>query len=175
MTKATKRKCPECGASVASAASVYRYAESGLPNVVLHGVEQARCARCGHFEVSIPKVVPIHETIAEALVSSPGRLTGDQLRFLRKHLGLSGEQLGKYLHTDRTKISKWERGQDPIGPSSDRLMRLLAAALDRGLRRKLPAVARHLPEIDDLSGESWELHIDTATLTPTFLPLREAA
>lgn len=101
----------------------------------------------------IPRLEKIHRAISRALVNSPGRLTGEHLRFLRKHLGLSGEQLGSYLHTDKTKVSKWERGEDPIGPATDRLVRLLATALDGELRSAISAVAEHLPQILDKPGE----------------------
>jgi DNA-binding transcriptional regulator YiaG len=117
----------------------------------------------------------IHRAIALALANSPARLTGEQLRFLRKHLSLSGDQLGRYLHTDRTKISKWENGEDQIGPATDRLVRLLATALDSELRPGISAVAEHLPQISDESGKVWELHVDTATLQTTFLSVSKAA
>jgi transcriptional regulator with XRE-family HTH domain len=90
-------------------------------------------------------------------------------------LGLSGEQLGSYLHTDKTKISKWERGEDPIGPAADRLVRLLATALDGELRPGISAVAEHLPQISDKPGEFWELHVDVVTLQTTFLAIPKAA
>jgi transcriptional regulator with XRE-family HTH domain len=117
----------------------------------------------------------IHWAIAKALANSPARLTGEQLRFLRNHLGLSGEKLGGYLHTDRTKISKWERGEDPIGPTTDRLMRLLVAALDSELRPAVSAVAEHLPQISDQFGTVWELHVDPTTLQTTFVSVSRAA
>lgn len=135
----------------------------------------AECSKCGNSDVIIPRMAKIHCAIAQALVKSPARLTGDQLRFLRKHLGLSGDQLGGYLHTDRTKISKWERGEDRIGPPTDRLVRLLAAALDGELRPGVSAVAEHLPQISDESGRGWELHVDVATLQTTFLAVARAA
>jgi transcriptional regulator with XRE-family HTH domain len=94
---------------------------------------------------------------------------------LRKYLGLSGEQLGSYLHTDKTKISKWERGEDPIGPAADRLVRLLATALDGELRPGISAVAEHLPQISDKPGEFWELHVDVVTLQTTFRAISKAA
>jgi transcriptional regulator with XRE-family HTH domain len=97
------------------------------------------------------------------------RLTGAQLRFLRKAIGHSGEQLAKYLHTDKTKISKWERGEDPIGPSTDRLVRLLVAALDEDLSGSVPSIAAHLPAISDESGDDYELHIDVELLTYAFV------
>ena len=153
----------------------YRYHESGLSNVILKGIEVADCPKCGTSDAIIPRMAKIHRAIAQALANSPARLTGEQLRFLRKHLGLSGEQLGRYLHTDRTKISKWEHGEDRIGPATDRLVRLLAAALDSELRPGVSAIAEHLPEISDESGKVWELHVDVATLQTTFLSVSRAA
>src|SRR5713226_6432832 len=169
MSRARIHECTNCEKPVTPERRNYRYAESGLSNVILQGIEVADCPKCGTSDVIIPRMVKIHRAIAQALANSPARLTGEQLRFLRKHLGLSGEQLGRYLHTDRTKISKWERDQDRIGPATDRLVRLLAAALDSELRPGVSAIAEHLPEISDESGKVWELHVDVATLQTTFL------
>jgi putative zinc finger/helix-turn-helix YgiT family protein len=163
MSRASKHECTNCGEQVTAERRNYRYAESGLSNLILQGIEVADCPNCGNSDVIIPRMAKIHRAIAQALANSPVRLTGEQLRFLRKHLGLNGDQLGRYLHTDRTKISKWERGEDRIGPATDRLVRLLAAALDSELRPGVSAVAEHLPEISDDSGKVWELHIDVTT------------
>jgi len=175
MSRARIHECTQCGEQVTPERRNYRYAESGLSNVILQGIEIADCPKCGNSDVIIPRMAKIHRAIAQALVKSPARLTGDQLRFLRKHLGLSGDQLGSYLHTDRTKISKWERGEDRIGPPTDRLVRLLAAALDSELRPGVSAVAEHLPQISDESGRVWELHVDAATLRTTFSSVPRAA
>jgi putative zinc finger/helix-turn-helix YgiT family protein len=175
MNSARIHECTNCDEPVTPERCNYRYTESGLSNVILQGVEVAVCPKCGTSDVIIPRMAKIHRAIAQALANSPARLTGEQLRFLRKHLGLSGEQFGGYLHTDRTKISKWERGEDRIGPATDRLVRLLAAALDSELRPGVSAVAEHLPQISDESGEVWELHVDAATLQATFLSVSRAA
>jgi putative zinc finger/helix-turn-helix YgiT family protein len=175
MSKAKIHECTDCGERVAAERRNYRYTESGLSNVVLQGIEVADCPKCGNSNVIIPRMARIHRAIAQALANSPGRLTGEQLRFLRKHLGLSGDQLGRYLHTDKTKISKWERDEDRIGTATDRLVRLLAAALDRELCPGVSAVAEHLPQISDESGKVWELHVDVATLQTTFLSVSRAA
>src|SRR5580704_2196602 len=175
MKKAKIHECTNCEEPVAPERRDYPYTESGLSNVILQGVEIAVCPKCGSSDVIIPRMAKIHRAIAQALANSPARLTGEQLRFLRKHLGLSGEQLGRYLHTDKTKISKWERGEDQIGPATDRLVRLLAAALDSELRPGVSAIAEHLPQISDESGKVWELHVDVATLQTTFLSGSRAA
>jgi DNA-binding transcriptional regulator YiaG len=117
----------------------------------------------------------IHRAIARALANSPARLTGPQLRFLRKHLGLSGDELSRYLDTDKTKISKWESEKDRIGPANDRLIRLLATALDKQLCSQVAAVAEYLPQIQDQSGSDWELHVDVETLQYSFSKVSRAA
>jgi putative zinc finger/helix-turn-helix YgiT family protein len=176
MSRAIIHECTSCGEQVApERRRNYRYGESGLSNVILQGIEVADCPSCGNSDVVIPRMAKIHRAIALALAKSPARLTGEQFRFLRKHLGLSGDEFGRYLHTDRTKISKWERGQDRIGPATDRLVRLLVAALDSELRPGVSAVAEHLPEISDDSGKVWELQVDIATLQTTFSCVSRAA
>lgn len=161
--------CPICGATQNSVTGEYPYLESGLDNVVLEGVTFLDCPGCGQQEVVLPRLARIHEAIARALTNSPGRLSGQQLRFLRLHLGLTGDQLGSYLHADRTEISRCECGEDPIGPAMDRLLRLLAAALDPELHAAASRIAEHLPSISDENGQNWDLHIDAATLTWTFV------
>jgi putative zinc finger/helix-turn-helix YgiT family protein len=175
MTRIQGYTCTECASPVTLERRNYRYTESGLSNVILQGIEVADCSKCSNTDVIIPRMAKVHRAIAQALVTSPARLTGDELRFLRKHLGLNGDQLGSYLHTDRTKISKWERGQDRIGPATDRLIRLLAAALDSELRPSVSVVADHLPQISDESDQDFDLHVDVATLQTSFFRASKAA
>jgi putative zinc finger/helix-turn-helix YgiT family protein len=175
MTKMSAHECTNCGEQVVPQRKNYRYTEGGMPSVVLQGVAVADCPKCGNSDVSIPRVARIHRAIARALTNSPARLTGPQLRFLRKHLGLNGDELGRYLHTDKTKISKWETEEDPIGPATDRLIRLLASALDEELRSQVAEVAEHLPQILDESGQGWELHVDIDTLQAAFVAVSKAA
>jgi putative zinc finger/helix-turn-helix YgiT family protein len=175
MSETTMHECTNCGAQVLPECRNYRYAESGLPNVILQGIEVADCPVCGNSDVSIPRVARIHCAIAQALVNSPARLTGGQLRFLRKRLGLSGEELGRYLHTDKTKISKWETGEDRIGPVTDRLVRLLTTSLDSELRSQVAAVAENLQKILDQPGMDWELRVDVDSMQTAFLSVSKAA
>lgn len=175
MNKGRKYECTECGSQSASELSNYGYKESGLSNVVFRNVEVVACPACGNSDVIIPSMAKIHRALAQAIADSPARLTGEQFRFLRKYLGLSGDQLGSYLHTDKTKISKWERSEDAIGPATDRLTRLLVAALDSELRPGVTEVAEHLALIEDRPGNEYEIHLDAVTLQPTFLRVSRAA
>ncbi len=168
-------ECGNCGEQVIPDRRNYRYTESGLPNVILQGIEVAECSACGNTDIVIPRMAKIHRAIAQALANSPARLSGAQLRFLRKYLGMTGDELGRYLHTDKTKVSKWETEEDRIGPATDRLIRLLVAALNSELRPQVAAVAEHLPQISDDPGTAWELHVDPETLRTAFFAASHAA
>lgn len=168
-------ECSVCGQPARLRRQNYRYTECGLSNVVLQGIEVAACPHCGNEDVLIPRVEKIHRAIAQAIAQSPNRLTGEQLRFLRTHLGFTGDKLGSYLHTDRTKISKWERSEDPIGPATDRLLRLLVAVLDAEIRPAASQVAEHLPLINDDNGAEIDIHINPETLQASFFKASVAA
>jgi putative zinc finger/helix-turn-helix YgiT family protein len=173
--KTKTHECTICGQPAKLSRANYRYTESGLSNVILQGIEIAECPHCANQDVLIPHIEKIHRAIAQAITNSPGRIDGDQLRFLRTHLGLTGEKLGTYLHTDKTKNSKWERGEHTIGPTTDHLLRLLVIALDSDLRPAMSAVAEHLPLISNGSNKDWELHLDVNTLQCSFLAVSRAA
>lgn len=171
----TKFACSNCGSATVLETLSHRYVESGVPNVVLQNVRGAVCPACGNEDLLLPHLERIHQAIASALLKSPARLTGPQLRFLRKYVQKTGEEFARYLRTDKTKISKWEQGVDPIGPANDRLIRMLVAALAPELSCSVQEVAEHLRDISYSSGRSVELHIDAQTLLPSYLVVRNAA
>ncbi|MEO5951252.1 MAG: type II TA system antitoxin MqsA family protein [Chloroflexia bacterium] len=173
--RAQTHTCTNCNKPSPLVTVNYRYKESGLSNVVLQGLQTSNCPHCGNEDVLIPRMEKIHRAIAQALANSPSRLNGEQLRFLRNHLGFTGDKLGAYLHTDRTKISKWERGEDRMGPTTDRLLRLIVAILDTEIRPAVSSIAEHLPLISDDTVTHWELHIDPTTLQSSFLAVSQAA
>ena len=122
------KKCRTCGkAEMSSLAETYLYKESGLPNVVLVGVEVRRCPSCGHHELVLPRVTDLHRTIAHAVIHKPARLSGAEVRYLRKYLGWSGADFARHVGVDASTVSNWENDKDQIGTSSDRLLRLMVA------------------------------------------------
>ena len=122
------KKCRNCAkAGMTSSTETYLYSESGLQNVVLVGVEVRRCPSCGHHELVLPRVTELHRTIAFALVRKPSRLSGSEVRYLRKYLGWSGVDFARHMGVDPSTVSNWETDKDPIGTASDRLLRLMVA------------------------------------------------
>jgi putative zinc finger/helix-turn-helix YgiT family protein len=105
----------------------YRYAESGLPNVVLVGIEVRRCPKCGEEAISIPRIEELHKTLAMALIHERARLASYEIRFLRKWLGLSGVDFARRMGVNQATVSRWESTEkpQPMGPIADRLLRML--------------------------------------------------
>lgn len=121
------KKCKQCREGVlAIARENYRYAESGLPNVVLAGVEVRRCPRCGAHEVAIPRITELLRLIALAVAKKPARLSGAEVRYLRKSLGWSGQDFARHMGVDPTTVSRWENDKERMSAQADRLLRLIA-------------------------------------------------
>jgi DNA-binding transcriptional regulator YiaG len=141
MAKAQMRfQCSNCAKPVHIIHGNYEFKESGLDNVVLCGIEIIKCDHCGNEDPILPALDHLFRAIALALVSKPYRLAGEEVRFLRKYLKLTGDKLSRLLHVDKTTLSKWENNDDPVGTQSDLAIRLIVMSLDKGLKKKLPKV-----------------------------------
>ena len=103
-------------------ATMYHYTESGLQNIWLsNGFHKKRVP--GGIAVSIDDADGLHSSIGRALVMRP-HLTGADLRFLRKALGLSQTRLGELVGASEESVSLWER-RGTMPKSADRLVRAI--------------------------------------------------
>ena len=118
-------KCSSCGGVSKVTATTHRYVESGLPSVVLSGVQVRTCAACGEHEVAIPNLAGLHRSIALSIVHRRSALTGAELRFLRQFLGRSSKDFAKILGIVPETFTRWQTGERVITPAADRLVRLL--------------------------------------------------
>ena len=120
-------KCADCDTPMVSTNEAYKYSESGLPNVTLVGIEVRRCPHCGEQAAAIPRVMQLHQILAQSIVRKRARLAAQEVRFLRTYLGRSTEDFAKLMGVTREQVSRWENGHNPIGAQADRLLRLLVA------------------------------------------------
>lgn len=120
-------KCLLCRTEMKTGRENHRYKSSGLPHVVLVGVELRRCPKCGEYEVVIPHVEELHRTIALAIIQKKAKLTPEEIRYLRKYLGWSGADFARHIGVGPATVSRWENGSTPMGTTSERFLRLLVA------------------------------------------------
>jgi len=110
---------------VVTARENYRYDAVGLPGITLANVQVTRCKACGETGVVIHRIEELHRRIANAVISKRDRLTPQEIRFLRKYLGLSGADFARQMGTTRETVSRWENGASSMGVIAERLLRLL--------------------------------------------------
>jgi putative zinc finger/helix-turn-helix YgiT family protein len=119
-------KCEICsGTTKVLRGQRYHYKECGLDNVYLDNIEVRICGKCKTATPRIPRILELHSTIARAIALQPYPLSGADIRFLRKHLGLKAKEWAALLRTNHTTLSRWENGDQKLGPQSDSLIRLL--------------------------------------------------
>jgi putative zinc finger/helix-turn-helix YgiT family protein len=92
-------------------------------------MEVSRCAKCGKTEVAIPAIEDLHRVIGRSVILKLERLMPEEIRFLRKHLGLSQADLGAHLGVSLESVSRWENGAT-MGVPAKRLLRFIVARRD---------------------------------------------
>lgn len=124
-------KCSTCGeALVARPVPVYEAdALIGLPNVLVIGAAQEQwCEKCQcTHSVAIPDEAGLEAAVAMKRVHIPVKLTGKEIRFLRRAIAMPARAVAGYLQTTHETVSRWENGHQPIGPQPDKLFRILIA------------------------------------------------
>jgi putative transcriptional regulator len=150
--------CPDCGEGATVRRGDYQFTESGLKNVVLSGVEITHCPKCGD-SVSIPKMNQLMRVMALGVALKPAPLKGEELRFLRKFMEKTQDDLAAILNVHKTTISKWENDEDRIGDQSDRLIRLVAIS-EGGLKDEVNNVIHEFPSIKEKQIRGSSMHVD---------------
>lgn len=119
--------CPICKKEGRIHTGKHHYIESGLQNVWLMGVEIFECD-CGENFAFIPCAQELHKIIAEILIKKEDQLSGREIRFLRKHMGMKAKDFANELGVKPVSVSRWENGDFAPSKSIDRFIRLLYAA-----------------------------------------------
>ena len=140
MTKLAK--CNRCGGSIKERVTTrkasYHYEISGLDNIYLADVTLSTCTKCRASFTTIPRLGELSDVIAETLASKPELLTGDELRYLRKHAEFSAVKFAERLGVVPAHLSRVENGKAKLGVAPDRLARAISmAALNHSAVRRI--------------------------------------
>jgi len=119
-------KCHECNKTMKPSKEIYYYTESGLDNVYLDNVVVYKC-ECGEEFASIPAINELNATIGLDLIKKQAYLTGAEIKFLRKNIGLNSKSFAEFIGINKSTLSRWENKKQEIDKSNDRLVRLLYA------------------------------------------------
>lgn len=108
-----------------------RYEEKlmGLPYpiILLDAAEEITHPESGEvLGVAIPDAEELAAAVALALCFMPARLTGAEVRFLRRVMGMTGQELATAVEMDPATLSRWETGKQDIGAWADKAVRMAA-------------------------------------------------
>ena len=142
-----KLNCLECGGPLHLVRKDYRFTESGLDNVILKDLEVLVCDQCKSEIPRLPRLNDLMRTLAAALIAKPYPLEGQDVRFLRKFLGLTNEAFAAILNVDKSHLSRVKNGATPVSAIADRLIRLIALGLGDALEQKARDVIEKFTQI----------------------------
>jgi len=156
------RRCFECGGRLRHVRKTVHYVESGLDNVWLNNVPVWLCAS-GHQALNIPAVSQLHDVLADLIVKKSTPMVGAEMRFLRKRIGLTGQQFASRLGISAVHVSRLEHGRRGLQRTTDLLVRLfcahtLADAQHRPCPPELTAILEQLESGQHPSTEHWIRH-----------------
>lgn len=106
----------------------FKYEGLGFP-VILNRVKLVKVGKEFHPLID---VVKISDLTIRSLVMTKSRLTGNQIRFIRKYLSMSLREFSKIVNETHMAVKKWEDFQNQItkmDPNIELVLRLKISAL----------------------------------------------
>ena len=93
---------------------------------MLMNLPMYKCPDCGETEVEIPRMEELHCLIGLLLLHLPIRFGAAEVKYLRKHMGYTQDELASYLGVTRASVARWEEpGGRTIRIEMDKSLRLL--------------------------------------------------
>jgi DNA-binding transcriptional regulator YiaG len=115
-----------------------------MSNVVLSGITVHTCKKCQATYPELPAVQSLHAAIAKHFLFQREGLRGEEVRFLRKEMGIKAKDFAEMLGVTKVAVSRWENSQRPMAAVTDRLIRCVF--LLHRLKHRPPAEIRALLE-----------------------------
>lgn len=103
----------------------HRYVECGLDNIVIKNMKKYICTNCGEEYYNFSNPWALHRIIAKTIANGIDHLNNKEFRFLRKHMGFSGEFFAKLVGVSRETVSRWENGKAAIPRYMELLIKML--------------------------------------------------
>lgn len=96
------------------------YKGLGIP-VKLVNVPMKKAAGVWCIDINMNKLMLL---ILRELIHKPTALTGDELRYIRKHLEMTTTEFGKTFGVSHVAVLKWESEQNNLSPALELCIRL---------------------------------------------------
>src|SRR5262245_7560049 len=116
----------------------------GLEGVIVTRAPALVCDHCGHVMLEGDVVDAARRSLARLLIEHCVELRPEEARFLRETMNMTQAELAERLHVIRGTITRWENGDELLGPIQSFVLRTLAAwALEDGEKLAREIAARN--------------------------------
>jgi DNA-binding transcriptional regulator YiaG len=109
----------------------------------------------------VPDINGLEAAVAVARATVPAKLSGKEIRFLRKALGLRATALAEFLDVTPETFSRWENGKETISNNPERILRLRVV---HGLRGRAIGVKAASDAVLDLKISPFRMSVAPTTL-----------
>jgi len=117
----------------------------GMPVLLLNSAIQSSFE--GEEGVIVPDLKGLEAAMAIARAARPEKLTGQEIRFLRKAMGQKAIELASFLDVAPETLSRWENDREVISTNPERIFRLRVL---RSLKARAKGVDAKLDDVLDL-------------------------
>ena len=131
--------CSECGGMVvATTLPAYETDLGSMRVKLVNAAIREACEACGEATIEVPDLDGLARTVAMVRALLPMRLTGKDVRFMRRALDMNGREFAEAMDLTPETVSRWENGERGIGGYTEKLLRHNICAL---LHKDTPAIA----------------------------------
>ena len=116
--------CVSCGTMMKDTRARLPYQVNG-ETISVPAVPHLKCPRCGEIVLRLSDWKRLHEDGTAIYRKRMGLLSADEIRALRKRLGLNQAALARLLRLGANTISRWESGRNVQTGAMDILLRLI--------------------------------------------------
>jgi transcriptional regulator with XRE-family HTH domain len=121
------RRCDKCKTGLLERSVKQEHIEDlgGVVVKIMNAVKIFKCAGkdCGEEVIGIPDMLGLVHAAAVYRALDPVRLSGKEVRFMRRALDMTQVEFGKVMDLSAEHVSRWETGARGIGCASEKLVR----------------------------------------------------
>ena len=116
--------CPTCGAMMRRTDRSIAFPVNG-ERILVPGIPHLRCPKCGEAVLDLHESWILSERAMTEYRTRHHLLSGQEIKLLRKRLGLTQAGLARLLRLGGSTISRWESGRTVQMAAMDVLLRLV--------------------------------------------------
>ncbi len=157
--------CLDCNVKMTVKKEPYHYVESGVNNIYLLGINVYHCPKCkSHYpEILEPELLHIVMAISFSLKKRP--LTGQEIKFMRKEVGMTAKAFAKELGISPVSLSRWENGRLRPSTTNDRHVRhLFKLTMIHRLRTMMDCFEKSIEKAQVVQTDKRRVDINTEQL-----------